>query len=225
MKLPRIEAAQRRTINERLVLYEQFRKRYVAHIGDLGHLQDPDKTIPVEVCSIDGVWTPAETTGPATAVGRRRVTVPVRFPYGAEQKVALGMVISPGKTPSTSSASRAQDLTCSRGRSNEELLAEYRVKQRGNALATGKDYCKNTGRHMVHAGGMVFMGGGKRSREKDDSDSSEERREVAKKNATSREHELKMAAIMQKYCARGAASQAKDQRGSGVDGPDRLRLG
>jgi len=225
-KLPRLENAQRRIINERLVFYDQFRKRYDAHVEDLEHLQDPDDKISVEVCNIDGVWVSAETNGPATGVGGRRVTVPVIFPDGVEQSVSLGMVVCPGKKRSSSS-SRAQDLICERGRSNEELLQEYRSKQRGNAVASGKDYCKNSGRHMVHAGGVVFMGGdkNKRSRDKDDSDSSEERRGKAKKSVTNRDHEVKMAAIVEKYCARGTTSQARGQSGDGVDGPDRLRLG
>mmetsp|Transcript_32956 Transcript_32956/g.60680 ORF Transcript_32956/g.60680 Transcript_32956/m.60680 type:complete len:565 (+) Transcript_32956:163-1857(+) len=217
-KLPRIEAAMRRTINEQMVVYHQFRKRYLANLEHLERFQDPDEGIPVEVCT-NGEWSVAVTAGSASP-GRRRVTVPVQFPSGEERNVSLGMLIL------QEGGSSSGDLTRSRGRSHQELLAEYRDKQRGAAVANGKDYCKTSGRHMVHAGGMVFIGGGKRSRKEDEEDSEEERRaQQAKRSSASREHEVKMAAIMEKYCARASSARTTAQSGDGVDAPDRLRLG
>ena len=57
---------------------------------------------------------------------------------------------------------------------------------------------------------MVFIGGGKRAKEKDSSDSEDERRkkEAKKSREEIREHDLKMAAIMEKYCK---APQARSQ--------------
>merc|ERR1719373_841787 len=136
------------------------------------------------------------------------------------------MVICPGKTRSTSS-SRTQDLTCSRGRSNEELLEEYRERQRVNAVASGKDYCKNSGRHMVHAGGMTFVAGDKpeKRRRDGDDDSGDEAsaRESRRKKEQNQEHQQKMAAIMEKYCRGGPSSQ--DRGGTEIDRPERMRLG
>merc|ERR1719162_1542042 len=123
--------------------------------------------------------------------GRRRATVPVRLADGSERNVSLGMLIC-------------------------------REKTRGAALSTGKDYCKNSGRHMVHAGGMVFIGGGdkKRAKEKEDSDSEDDERrakEAKKSGEERREHDLKMAAIMEKYCAR--APQARGHGSGSVEAP------
>merc|ERR1719253_1988244 len=73
-KLPRIEVGPRRVINERLVLYEQFRKRHIAHNEDLACLKGDKGRIPVEVCSIDGGWQNGITTGPLTK-GKLRTTV------------------------------------------------------------------------------------------------------------------------------------------------------
>lgn len=224
--LPRIATAQRRTINERLVLYEQFRKRYEKNLEALDRLDAPDGGIDVEVCGVDGEWQSARTIARPT-VGRRRVTVPVRLKSsGEEEHISIGMVIMPSRDSSSS-----HDLTRSRGKSKQELLEKYREQQRDAAVATGRDYCKTSGRHTVHAGGATFICGEKRGRRADGEEDEEEKSREAKKqqrpSEPSQEHQQRMAAIMEKYCS------SKGRRGAGapadaptnIEGPDRMRLG
>merc|ERR1719210_3237225 len=113
LNLPRIAAAQRRSINERLVLYDQFRRRYAANLEVLERFEEPDGGVSVEVCSIDGEWTAGVTTG-LPSPGRRRVTTPVRIAGRGDIDASIGMVICP---PSKGSSSSSSDLTRSRGRS------------------------------------------------------------------------------------------------------------
>jgi len=215
--LPRLAAAQRRVLNERLVLYEQFRQRYAAHLDKLDRFEDPDGGIPVEVCTVDGEWLEGRTAGPPTT-GRRRVCIPVNLAQGVEQQVSIGMLICPGMSPN--------DLTTSRGKTYQELLEKYREQQRESAVASGRDYCKSSGRHTIHAGGQTFICGEKRGRDREDEEATANLARDAKRSTPSLEQEMKMAAIMEKYCASSRASaQGRSQNQDGIEGPERLRLG
>lgn len=219
LNLPRIPVAQRRTINKRLVLYGQFRRRYAANLEVLERFKDPG--VQVEVCSPDGEWTGAETVGSQSA-GRRCATVSVRFPGGVEQNVSIGMLICPGKGPN----SGMQDLTRSRGRSAQELLERYQEQQRDSAVASGKDYCKTSGQHTMRVGGVPFVAGIKRKElEKEEDSDDDARMRDATQSGPSAEHRAKMAAIESKYCARVVSMQAKSENSDNVDAPERLRLG
>merc|ERR1712183_17127 len=105
---------------------------------------------------------------------------------GGKRNVSIGMMIRPSGT--------AQDLTTSHGIGYQELLAKYRQTQRDDAVATGKDYCKSSGRRTVHAGGQTFICGVKRGREKEED--VEDMKEL-KRDRPNVEHEVKMAAIME----------------------------
>jgi len=230
LPLPRIAAAQRRTINERMVFYDQFRKRYGANLEVIDRYET--EKLDVEVCGVDGEWREAVTTGPPVG-GRRRVVVPVRYLNGETESVSIGMVICPSK--GTSSSTSSTDLTRTRGRSNRELLEEYREQQRDAAVASGKDYCKTSGRHIVHAGGVTFSCGGKRRREEEEEkskteDAEEKRAREAKRREPSMEQQAKMQAIVEKYCARpsGAASTSRSNHkplNENMEHVDRMRLG
>merc|ERR1712228_917645 len=173
LSLPRITAAWRRLINERLVYYEQFRKRYAANLEVLERFEEPKGGVQVEVCDEDGVWSAGVTIG-ARSSGRQRVIVPVRLASGEVQDVSIGMIIAPDNSRPSGSG-RAIDLTRSKGKSNKELLEEFRNSQRDAAVASGKDYCKSSGRHTIHAGGVTFVcGDGDRKQQQRDSDSDEE---------------------------------------------------
>jgi len=210
-QLPRLAAAQRRLLNERLVLYDQFRQRYAANLEVLERFEEPG--VEIEVCSHEGEWARATTDGPASP-GRRRVTVPVRLQSGEELQCSIGMLIRPGGPSS--------DLASSRGRSYQDLLERYREQQRESAVASGKDYCKSSGRHTVHAGGQTFICGEKRGRDLDEDDDEPLH---PRKSGPSREHEAKMAAIMEKYCSTKGLPQARPSRDDGVEKPERMRLG
>lgn len=224
LSLPRITVAQKKLLGERLVLYEQFRKRYAANLEVLkDRYSDPDGDIPVEVCSLEGEWAAGKTTGPPTK-GDRRVTLPVKFSNGDEQIVSIGMIISP---PSRGSAD-FQDLTRSRGRSYQELLERQRAQQKDAAVASGKDYCKNSGRRTVHAGGMTFIAGDrpeKRKRDGEDSDEEGRARHSRKDREKDEEERRKKAAIMEKYCQANRGGGGQDRGHDGVDRPERMRLG
>merc|ERR1712217_541819 len=155
--LPRLAAAQRRILNEKLVLYDIFRQRYRANMEALDRFdRRPDGGIKVEVCNDDGEWASAICTGPPTP-GRRRMKIPVKFLDGKEQDVSMGMVICPD--------TKVSDLTTSRGKSYTDLLAKYREAQRASAVASGKDYSKSSGIHTIKAGGQTFLCGKKRGTE------------------------------------------------------------
>jgi len=150
----------------------------------------------------------------------------VRYEAGSEeQHIPLGMLIRKG-------GSSSSDLKTSRGRSYAELLERYRAQQRDAAVASGKDYCKTSGRHTVHAGGVTFIAGGsskddkgeKRRRDGEDSDEEEAARERKKKADQDREQQAKQAAIREKYLG-GAKSQARAGNRDGAEGPERMRLG
>lgn len=234
LSLPRIAVAQKKMLNERLVLYDQFRRRYAANLEVVDRYASEDGGEDVEVCTVDGDWHKARTCGAASS-GRRRVTVPVKFAVdksGGEHNISLGMLIS----PSSRGSSDPQDLTRSRGRSYQELLDRFRAAQKDSAVASGKDYCKNSGRRTVHAGGMTFIagekgerggGGGRRSREEEGNADEEEARlrESRKDREKTAEHQAKMAAIMEKYCQAGRSQDRRSQSSYGVEEPDRMRLG
>jgi len=224
-------------LNERLVYYDQFRKRYAANLEVLDRYEDPDGGVEVEVCNEDGEWFEGKTTG-QRRIGRR-VTVPVRFLCGGgggERDVSIGMIIcsDASKVKSSGSRSDRSDLTKSRGRSNKELLEEHRKTQREAATANGKDYCKASVRRTVHAGGITFVcGGGAEKKKKRDhsSDSEEDSAHAAKRKRhteQSREEKAKMQAIMDKYCVANRIDKNAGRCGSDAqDGStiDRMRLG
>mmetsp|Transcript_76083 Transcript_76083/g.211522 ORF Transcript_76083/g.211522 Transcript_76083/m.211522 type:complete len:593 (+) Transcript_76083:102-1880(+) len=216
LSFPRIPVAQRKTINKRMVLYGQFRKRYAANMDVIERFKEAG--VEVEVCSPDGEWSRAKTAGEPSP-GRRCTTVPVLFldGDGEEVDVSLGMLITPG------GSSSSNDLTRTRGRSTQELLERYDEQQRGAAVASGKDYCKTSGHQVVHVGGVTFVAGVKRKEaEREDADDEDTRARESRRSAQSAEHQAKMAAIESKYCARVAGKT--ESRGD-VDGPERMRLG
>lgn len=224
--LPRISAGHRKTFNERLVLFDQFRRRYAANLEVLERFEGAG--VPVEVCTTDGEWSEGVTEGPPSA-GRRRVTIPVSLNDGSRQIVSLGMLICP-----TSGNYDPQDLTRSYGTSYQELVEKYRLQQRDAAVASGKDYCKSSGRHTVHIGGVTFVAGeNKRRREEEQADREREEeeaeelraREAKRERVTAQEHQVKQAAIMERYLGGSRALQAKQATPRDGEGPERMRLG
>merc|ERR1719343_1648382 len=155
----------------------------------------------------------AETVGSVTT-DRRCATVSVKFPDGGgEQNISVGMLICPGKAPS----SGTQDLTRSRGKSAAELLERYQEQQRDSAVASGKDYCKTSGQHTVRVGGVVFVAGVKRKDLETEYDSKDEAKFFEVPSGPSAEHRAKMAAIESKYCARSAPAQTKPEAADNLD--------
>jgi len=218
LNLPRIPVAQRKSINKRLVLYGQFRRRYAANSEVMERFKDAG--VKVEVCNQDGEWTTGETTGTQQVSGRLN-TVQVKLASGKEQHVSIGMLIVPGKS------SGIQDLTRSRGRSAQELLDRYQEQQRDSAVASGKDYCKTSGQHTVRVGGVAFVAGVKRKELEQEAGSDDEASRLKKQTQSgpSAEHRAKMAEIESKYCARVDTAKGKSENIDGLDGPERLRLG
>merc|ERR1740123_2984365 len=106
--------------------------------------------------------------------------------------------------PHASGSSGSSDLTRVRGRSAEELLEKYEAQQRDAVVATGKDYCKTSGQHTLRVGGVPFVAGVKRKdlETERSADSDDESRRDGRRNGRSLEHQVKMAAIESKYCAR-----------------------
>merc|ERR1712232_1149607 len=60
--LPRIGIGMRKTFEKRLLLYEQFRRRYAENHEILHAFKEKD--VPVEVCDSEGHWCEAVTVGP-----------------------------------------------------------------------------------------------------------------------------------------------------------------
>ncbi|CAK0837717.1 unnamed protein product [Prorocentrum cordatum] len=222
--LPRIPVAQRKMLMKRLVLYEQFRKRYAANLAVRERYEHPGK--PVEFCSVDGEWSVGETTGSLSSE-TRNVSVRVKLPGdGGETHVSLGMIISPlGRDDPKGAQSR--DLTRSRGRSSHDLLERFDEKQRSDAVADGKDYCKSSGQHTVRVGGVPFIAGVKRKELEQQREEEPDWRQAAMREEQRAQDELKAkrAAIESKYLARVSSSQGKQARpravGRGVRRPRR----
>lgn len=221
--LPRITAAHRKMITERLSWYSQFRRRYIQNLEVLDRFEKPEGGVDVEFCGPDGEWYDAKSAG-ARSYSSRLVTVPVfraQSPQTVEH-VSLGMVICVDKEPRDS-----KDLTRSRGTSNKELLEKCREQQRQSAMATGKNYNKSTFRHIVRAGGVAISVGGTHDMPKHVSEyeSDEEEREFKKRKKEQHEAQAKRAEIEAKYCKQTGSSAQRGQSGDGFEAPDRMRLG
>lgn len=218
--LPRISMGLRKTLNERLVLYGQFRERYQANLEVLDRYESPG--VEVEVCKeLDGEWVSAKTLG-AKNFSQRCVTMPVKFDDGTEQNVSIGMMIT--VDPDADQA----DLTKSRGRSNKELLEKYRQEQKKGAVM-GQNQASRKDQHTPLPN--TFIGPGKSGKRKKTKEEEEEDEEVnafqeAKKRRETQEREREISQIMQKYCAAAAPSSKMGSSSAGdVDEPDHMRLG
>eukprot|EP00746_Dinoflagellata_sp_MGD_P166903 gnl/MRDRNA2_/MRDRNA2_97123_c0_seq1.p1 gnl/MRDRNA2_/MRDRNA2_97123_c0~~gnl/MRDRNA2_/MRDRNA2_97123_c0_seq1.p1 ORF type:complete len:467 (+),score=85.40 gnl/MRDRNA2_/MRDRNA2_97123_c0_seq1:73-1401(+) len=225
--LPRVTAAQRKMITERLCLYGQFRKRYLQNLEVLDRFDRPEG-VDVEVCRADdGEWFAAKSAG-SRSLGSRHVTVPVFNPTTQQvEHFSISRVICTDREPRDS-----KDLTRSRGVSNKELLDRCREQQRSSAMATGKNYNKSMFRHQVRIGGVaITVGAGatheqpKRS-ERSEYESDEEERAMKKRKKELHEAEAKRAEIEAKYLAGASAAKSKSSGGVGDwEGSERMRLG
>eukprot|EP00746_Dinoflagellata_sp_MGD_P072095 gnl/MRDRNA2_/MRDRNA2_29290_c0_seq1.p1 gnl/MRDRNA2_/MRDRNA2_29290_c0~~gnl/MRDRNA2_/MRDRNA2_29290_c0_seq1.p1 ORF type:complete len:445 (+),score=74.48 gnl/MRDRNA2_/MRDRNA2_29290_c0_seq1:170-1504(+) len=225
--LPRITAALRKSITERLCLYGQFRKRYMQNLEVLHRFERLEGGLQVEVCRPeDGEWF-ATTIAGAVSIGSRLVTVPIFNPSSQQvENVSISRLICKDKEPTNSS-----DLTRSRGTSNQVLLEKCREQQRANAMATGKNYNQTVfPRHQIRIAGVAINVGGAGSVEPkrvSEYESDEEDQAMKKRKKEIHEAEAKRAAIEAKYLASSASSRSQS-RGSASDdvqGPDRMRLG
>lgn len=205
--LPRISINLRKTINERFVMYGQFRKRYQANLEVLGRYEAAG--VPVEVCKeLDGEWVNAKTVG-AKSHSKRCISIPVRFENGTIKNVSIGMIITVD-----ANADHA-DLTKSRGQNNKELLEKLRQEQKEGVVMGHKEAFSGPGKL------------GKRKKAKDDDEEDEEAYALQEaKKRKNQEREREMAQIMQKYCVAGASSSKGGNSSAGdVDAPDHMRLG
>jgi len=214
--LPRFGLAVKNAIDMRLSLYEQFRRRYVAHLDALDAFNRSG--LEVDVCSSDGNWSEAVTTGSPSG---QSITVPVRLRSGEQQEVSIGMIIIPSKEAT-------HDLTRSRGRSNQELLERYGEQAKGSALATGKNYCKPTP-GSTRIAGQLCVPVREREKDKDVEPDEEEAERDAKRRREAREQErienIRHDELMSKYCTRRGPAQPSRQGQDGIDAPERMRLG
>jgi len=223
--LPRIGIGMRKTFEKRLLLYEQFRRRYAENHEILHAFKQKD--VPVEICDVEGHWSEAATVGPYSQQ-ERCVTVPVRLTSGELADVSIGMIIRPLLT------APEDDLTQSRGSNLQELLDIYNEKSRNAALAVGKDYCKPVlGAARVGNQRIVPITKGTKKGLRQDEGSEDEAlreefdREAKKRRGLAREHEERVAEITKKYCPGSSFGQSRipGRAQDAVDAPDRLRLG
>lgn len=221
--LPRMQLGVRKTIERRLLFYDQFRRRYAANHKVLDEYNHSG--LSVEVCLVDGHWDKAVTRGPPSR-HERCITVPVQLSSGEERDVSIGMVIQPDPNA-------PEDLTRSRGVSNQDLLERYNKRARDSALAVGNGYCKplQSAIHIASQRVVAITGSKNKDKEEtqDDEDLQEERlREAKRLRGLSRKHDEELAAIEKKYCAGVSAlarPTATGQFKDTVDAPERLRLG
>eukprot|EP00928_Gymnodinium_smaydae_P081860 TRINITY_DN652_c0_g2_i1.p1 TRINITY_DN652_c0_g2~~TRINITY_DN652_c0_g2_i1.p1 ORF type:complete len:449 (-),score=68.19 TRINITY_DN652_c0_g2_i1:306-1625(-) len=217
--LPRIHLGLKKTIETRLLLYDQFRRRYAANQDCLDAFKSPG--VPVEICLPDGDWVAATTTG---SPARQCLAVPVQLAGGESMEVSIGMIIRP------SASASSEDLTRSRGADHKTLIARYNEKMKGAALATGKEYCKPIGGGARIASQRVvpITRGNRKTEESSDEEQDDRTRQARKRRG---EHDERLAEITKKYCAggglaaRGAASASGAFSADVGDAPERLRLG
>lgn len=226
MSIHRIPIAQKKNIAERLCLYGQFRERYAQNLEVLERYSGEHGGVDVEYCDLNnGEWFEGETVG-AHTYKSRLVTVPVKNKHSKEViHVSIGMLVQ------TRGSSSLKDLTRNKGLSNKELIEKYRDQQRSSAVASGKDYTKNTFRHFVRAGGVAISVGGKyggNKQEQDhrnDSDDEETLQRESKRRRETQERDAKMQKIMDKYCSGGAQNKGGGSSKEDEAGEERMRLG
>lgn len=127
--------------------------------------------------------------------------------------VSIGMLIRPdGNAPE-------DDLTRSRGTSNQELVDRYNRKTRESALAVGNEYCKPISGAIYIASQRVVAITGKKNKDRE-----ERLQEAKKRRGLAMKRDEEFAAIETRYCSGGYAPRPVEH-GSLVDAPDRLRLG
>eukprot|EP00746_Dinoflagellata_sp_MGD_P030937 gnl/MRDRNA2_/MRDRNA2_173454_c0_seq1.p1 gnl/MRDRNA2_/MRDRNA2_173454_c0~~gnl/MRDRNA2_/MRDRNA2_173454_c0_seq1.p1 ORF type:complete len:501 (+),score=107.87 gnl/MRDRNA2_/MRDRNA2_173454_c0_seq1:95-1597(+) len=204
--LPRVGVTVKKMLLGRLALYAQFRKRYAANLGVIDRYEDAG--LALEVCREDGEWVDARTVGGKTW-GRRCVKILVQFADGSQQRMSLGMVITPDHS------AEYGDLTSSHGKSNKELLEQCRNTIKEDAVTGKKDYCR----------GDVPRARKKRGVRHDDEESDEEAHALqAKRRKEGLERELQKQEIMSKYCVGATPSKSSGTVGD-LEAPDRMRLG
>merc|ERR1712066_1001547 len=112
-------------------------------------------------------------------MGDQCVTIPVQLSSGENMDVSLGMIIRPDATAAE------DDLTRSRGTSNQELVDRYNKKTRESALAVGNEYCKPISGAIYIASQRVVAITGKKNKDREenseDEQMEEERLQEAKK--------------------------------------------
>eukprot|EP00746_Dinoflagellata_sp_MGD_P112760 gnl/MRDRNA2_/MRDRNA2_49883_c0_seq2.p1 gnl/MRDRNA2_/MRDRNA2_49883_c0~~gnl/MRDRNA2_/MRDRNA2_49883_c0_seq2.p1 ORF type:complete len:511 (+),score=107.53 gnl/MRDRNA2_/MRDRNA2_49883_c0_seq2:78-1610(+) len=215
--LPRIPMGLRKTLNERLILYAQFRERYQANLEVLDRYEEPG--VPVEVCrEVDGEWVQAKTVG-AKSRSKRCITTPVRFEDGKEQNVSIGrlIIVDPNADQT--------DLTKSRGRSNKELLEKYREEQKKGTWMGPEDAAKNRSKAALPNTFVGKSGKRRKSKEEEEEEDEENALQEAKKRRETQEREREMSQIMQKYLAAGSSSTGGSSSAGDIDAPDHMRLG
>jgi len=130
---------------------------------------------------------------------------------------------SPAGAPEDAGGGRRQPQT------HEELMGEYRRRQREKAVASGKDYARRPTSYKSSLSLRLEVGTTrKRSKSPSPGRAQRENRQRSpsadecKKKEPSLEHKLKIAQLMERYTK--GASDAIKSRGD-VEGPDVMRLG
>merc|ERR1719428_142418 len=196
--LPRITAAQRKMITERLCLYGQFRKRYQQNLEVLDRFEKLEGGVEVEVCAEDGEWFAATTAG-ARSYDSRLVNMPIFNPSAKQvEHISISKIICVDREPRDS-----KDLTRSRGTSNQELLEKCREQQRASALSSDKNYSRSHFQHQIRIGGVSVLVG------QPNSEQPKRNLEQERKEALEEEQALKRRKEMHEAEARRAEIEAK----------------
>jgi len=249
--LPRIPAAVRRKLEERLAPMPQYRKRTKANRSVFGS-RSRQISVPVEVCA-GGHW----QVGRATEVVARvpsRVKVRVELEGGGLCLMQIGMVVLRGSAPErpeerSQSRSRSRSRGRSRhspdwsrfkGKSDAEMVVELRERARQDAVCTSrKDYVK---RLPTFEGQLAIKrehGSAEaklleedtyiapKNRGQPSTQEQEEEFARAQRRRTDEEDERqrKLKDIYDKYTMQSGRRESGGAKASDLDGPDRMRLG
>jgi len=251
--LPRLPAAVRRKLEEKVAPLTIYRKRTQANKRELKRFREP--ATPVEVCQ-DGQWYRGQVAFfQNSAQGRMKVSVLLEEKFEGREvswMVHLGKVIlrdgdagsgsdSESRNKDRKRRGRSPDWSRSKGTPDTELIKELREQAKEEAVCGhGKDYCR---RPMGFESGLAIkreQGSAEEKLMQEDTLSNavqmrkgykrgypEEEKEGGGKSLwrsnEEQERERKKQQIFEKYSQ--AAKGSDGSRGADVDGPDVMRLG
>jgi len=239
--LPRLPVAIKKQLESKLAQVPQFRKRAQANFRLLDVYREEE--VQVEAF-LEGTWQAGEAIQVLDYV-QARPKIRIKFQDGSEESVHIGKVIltdsrypAAAHRPRKANArSRSPDIDWARekGKTDEELLEEYKQRDKDHAVCTsGKDYAKRPVSFLV----ALPMEHGRQSKElaQDEThidrsrqsfsarDRSRSRSPASRRDKEpSAEYKARMQQLFEKYGMQKPASEATKK--SDIEGPDIMRLG
>eukprot|EP00747_Dinoflagellata_sp_TGD_P137236 gnl/TRDRNA2_/TRDRNA2_175656_c1_seq2.p1 gnl/TRDRNA2_/TRDRNA2_175656_c1~~gnl/TRDRNA2_/TRDRNA2_175656_c1_seq2.p1 ORF type:complete len:571 (+),score=127.38 gnl/TRDRNA2_/TRDRNA2_175656_c1_seq2:125-1837(+) len=229
--LPRLPMSAKRTLELKLAVVPQNRKRFQANQGNLDVYERRD--VQVEVLSDEGSWLKGKTSKLIDEFPSRP-KVRVRLDDGSQIVAQLGkVIIVDDRYPSPGGSKQNPDnvdWSRSKGKSESELLEEMRERERNRAVTGAKDYARKP--VSVKAACSLPWQGKESHKLAEDETYVKERarkrspsvdRELERRRSA--EHRAQMQKVFEKYGMQKSAEAQQKNPMTDISGPDTLRLG